>query len=1121
MGRYALIIGIEKYENFRNLGKAYEDAKAFAAILREHGGYHIHPFPKRLNKSEKWELAPDKTATKRELQEELRVFIKEIANGQDALIYFAGHGFEVDSLSGGGALATSDTTKDKERAITFHDLNNLVYQADLSSLVVIIDCCYSGQLLERNVVNYSFQSFLLKKDYYFLTGCRPFELAREGSEHGIFTKAILSGLSDKYADEDGQIGTDRLFDYVSKELRDSGQEPIRLSGGRSINLVSYKRGKILKLKSTDETCPYQGLKAFDKSQAKFFFGRENLIQEICQKLDFSNFVPLIGASGSGKSSLVRAGVIPWLEKKRNWNVLDPILPGIFPKDELVRLLPDLLYKYEGDTEELRQRLDSWEISEAERILIFIDQFEEVFTVCSNPKERTEFLDIIADIVELQDPRLSIILTLRADFIEPCLNYPRLSRLIEKQPSLITPLVGEALERAIRQPALVQGYEISEGLLGEIFKDINKEKECLPLIQFTLTELWNLRNRDSKELTAEHYRSLGDQTYSGLIGTLNKHAEKVYASLKDDHYRYCAKKIFLKLVKAGIDSKDTRQRQLRLKLIAIPREENILDEDFKALLGTLIDGRLLVSGKNQNGDIWIDLVHEALMDGWERFSEWLKDNRLLRRLIARIEDEFLEWERSNQRNENLLMGGLLFEARENEEDLKSNLGSKEFSFYQVSNDFARRKEADELRAKENEKNTIKTLQTRIDDLDSLVSLEPIKGLISILEVANQSANQLGNKTPGFLLKSLLKANLLAREIEVYYGKNSLRKVCFDVKDRIIFGGDEKSQITCWHLSEGRRESFLAHNGVVTSLVLMRNDNKIVSIGSDRTIKLWNKKGKKISDYQVHEDTYQSDDFIYFGQIALNQDETLLAIGDNTNSVIILDIYTKNLIVCCADSEKAHQDWVNSVAFNPHKPILVSVSDDTTLKAWDLSGQLIRSVSFHSSQVKSVTFSSDGKYCASADQNGVIAIWNADDFSHISTICTEINWINHIDFHPYEEYILSAHGNGMICIWDLKGNSACKPLKGHDGWVNYASFSDDGNQVVSCGRDTTIRLWDSSNLNVDDCKNMVDDESDPTDINEQLNKQLKIACHRLKNHPSYLEDTEISRGAREICKPWLAE
>ncbi|MEM8568408.1 MAG: caspase family protein, partial [Bacteroidota bacterium] len=783
MVRYALIIGIEKYDNFRDLGKAYKDAKTLSTILKEHGNYNIFYFPKRLKKdSEIWELASDKRATKKELQEELRVFVRERAKGQEALIYFAGHGFEIDNLSGGGALATSDTTKDKERAITFHDINNLVYQADLSSLVMIIDCCYSGQLLERSIISCSFQSFFSKKDYYFMTGCRPFELAREGSEHGIFTEAILRGLSSKYADEDGRIGTDRLFDFVSKQLRGSGQEPIHLSGGRSINLVSYRKGKSLKLTSTNETCPYQGLKAFEKSQAKFFFGREKLIQEICQKLDFSNFVALIGASGSGKSSLVRAGIIPWLEENRNWNILEPILPGSLPNAELVSLLPDLLSNCSDDNKELKNRLNSWKTSETKRVLIFIDQFEEVFTVCSNQKERSEFLDLVADIIELQNPRLSIILTLRADFVEPCLNYPRLSRLIEKQPSLITPLVGEALERAIRRPALVQGYGISEGLIGELFKDIHKEKECLPLIQFTLTELWKSRDRESKELTAEHYKSLGDQTRSGLIGTLNKHAEKIYWSLKSEHYRDCAEKIFIKLVKAGIDSKDTRQRQLRSKLVNIPREKNITDKDLENLLDILIQGRLLVSGKNQNNDIWIDLVHEALMDGWERFSEWLKDNRLLRRLIARIEDEFLEWGRSNKRNENLLMGGLLLEARESEEDLKANLGVKEFSFYQASDVFSKRKEADELRAKENEKNNIKALKERVDCLNPLVSREPVKGLISILEVANQSSRKLGNKIPKFLLESLSKANLISREKEIFYVRKPLRTVCFDMKDR---------------------------------------------------------------------------------------------------------------------------------------------------------------------------------------------------------------------------------------------------------------------------------------------------------------------------------------------------
>ncbi|MEM1255423.1 MAG: WD40 repeat domain-containing protein, partial [Cyanobacteria bacterium P01_H01_bin.21] len=318
------------------------------------------------------------------------------------------------------------------------------------------------------------------------------------------------------------------------------------------------------------------------------------------------------------------------------------------------------------------------------------------------------------------------------------------------------------------------------------------------------------------------------------------------------------------------------------------------------------------------------------------------------------------------------------------------------------------------------------------------------------------------------------------------------------------------------------SIFAHDGIVTSLALMRDSNKLVSIGSDKNIKLWNKKeGKILFSFQIHKENHRNNNPIYFGHIAVNQDETLLAIGDNTNSVTVFDIYTQNIVACCSHSEQGHQDWINAVAFNPQTPILVSVSDDNTLKVWDLSGKLINSISFHSTHVKSVAFSPDGKYCASADRNGIIAIWNADDFSYISNITTESGWINHIEFHPYAEFILSAHGNGLVYIWDLQGNLIGRPLKGHDGWVNFASFSDDGNQIVSCGRDGTIRLWDSSNLKIDGYKEMINDESDPVFINEQLNKQLKIACHRLQNHPSYLEDNEISKGAQEICKLWLSE
>jgi tetratricopeptide (TPR) repeat protein len=243
MARYALVVGIAQYDNFRNLDKAATDAAAIARLLQVHGQYQVEPLPKRLVAAEnRWELATDKKLTGKDLGQTLETFLLEQANGHEALLYFAGHGFEVPGLGRKkkGYLATSDCTSDGRNAILFSDLNDLIRESRLSSLVVILDCCHAGSFLERTLLESTLTAFKEKKDYYLITACRSFERSREGEEHGVFTASVLKGLQAENADSEGAVTGDRLFDFIQRELRQSGQEPIRMGIGRSVTLVRYQ-----------------------------------------------------------------------------------------------------------------------------------------------------------------------------------------------------------------------------------------------------------------------------------------------------------------------------------------------------------------------------------------------------------------------------------------------------------------------------------------------------------------------------------------------------------------------------------------------------------------------------------------------------------------------------------------------------------------------------------------------------------------------------------------------------------------------------------------------------------------------------------------------------------------
>jgi signal transduction histidine kinase len=679
MARYALVAGIAKYSNplLSPLSKTATDAAAVAEVLKQHGNYRVT-------------LLNGEVAAK-QVADALKTLLLEQAVKNEALIYFTGHGITgvtgVDSLEQPqGYLAASDcnVTKAGEQwmvrggGISLNSFNQLIRQSDLSNLVVIFDSCHSGEFLERSLVENALTVFRSRQDYYLITACRRFEQAwaKKSEQHSVFTGALLAGLSQQRAGDNGQVTVDRLFDFIASELSQSRQEPIRMGVGRSLTLVQYPPKKTAVV--VDETCPYQGLQPFGKEQARFFFGREKVVQLLMEKLGQANFVPIIGASGSGKSSVVRAGLIPQLEKN-GWRVLEPILPGVEPLAELKRALLGLFGRTEVreiyaliETDRLRPVIER--MSGSERLLLVIDQFEEVFTVCPKEEERRRFIELLTQVAEIPDSRLAIVTTMRADFLEPCLSYESLSRLIQNEAVYMPPLIGAQLEEAIASPTKLQGYQLENGLLGAILQDVGQEKGCLPLLQFALTELWEQRDRQTHKLTLAKYNHL-----DGVIGALNRHAEQIYHSFTEQQQDW-VKRIFLKLVRTGAQEKDTRQRQPKAKLLAIAGDKPGDQEAISTVLDKLVDGRLLVS--DREGEDWVDLAHEALMEGWEQFAAWRQEDRELRRLIDRVEDAFQEWLK-NPQDENLMMGGLLAQVREQWTELEAYLPPSGKDFYRRS------------------------------------------------------------------------------------------------------------------------------------------------------------------------------------------------------------------------------------------------------------------------------------------------------------------------------------------------------------------------------------------------------------------------------------------------------
>jgi Caspase domain/Pentapeptide repeats (8 copies) len=634
MDRYALVIGIGHYDGMDDLSKPSGDAIALQKVL-ERAGWRVTCLSDRVS----YET----------LESALKVFLERQTAGQDALIYFTGHGFMVEESEDDrrGYLATSDCTLEFEgkaivsqrRGLSFSRLNGLIGRAQLSSLVVLLDCCHGGLFVEDGLVKQSFQA-APDQNFCWIAACRSFQqsYARKSQPHSLFTGALLASLG---LDHAGDVTVLSVLRDVNAAFRQMAlQEPIYIGAGKDIPLIRHQPPIA---PTISEENPYQGLLAFTAETKQFFFGRETEIQTLVQKVQRCGFVPLIGASGSGKSSVVRAGLMPRLQEL-GWRVLEPMKPGTEPQETLRSRLADLSG---GEVEPgmgVKPRIPA-----DERILLVVDQFEEVFTLGRDRTAQSQFIQALM----AESDRMVVVVTLRADFVEACLTHQKLTEAIQADAVWLGAMAREHLELAIEQPAIAQGATLQPKLLAQILQDVESEENCLPLLEFALMQLWERKSEQT--LTLDAYRQLG-----GVAGALNAHAEAVYKQLATQKREEWVQRVMLRLVRTGEGTKDTRQRQRKADLLTLAKDE-VEREAIAAVLQTLVDGRLLVSDRVDNQDV-IDLSHEALMQSWQRLAGWRESDREVRRIVDKIEDARREWQDNRKQRRYLLDGRLLKDAK---------------------------------------------------------------------------------------------------------------------------------------------------------------------------------------------------------------------------------------------------------------------------------------------------------------------------------------------------------------------------------------------------------------------------------------------------------------------------
>ena len=426
-------------------------------------------------------------------------------------------------------------------------------------------------------------------------------------------------------------------------------------------------------------CPFRGLEVFREEDAHLFFGRESVVWRITRYLADHAFIAVLGPSGSGKSSVVQAGVLPWIREQNRAVIL--FSPGQHPLEALAFLVPGTAGEDSGRRDYLRQRMSTSvdalyfqvrayldQTGEA-GICLVIDQFEEIFTLTTDDDERNAFIGNLIHALDQPGNHISILLTMRSDFLGHCIAYPDLNAYISDHLIQVEPMNREELTRAVVEPAWLAGLTPEPGLLERILNDVMDAVCELPLLEHALLELY--KRRKAGMLTQAAYNEIG-----GIEGALARSAEREFTALNEAGQMILRKMFVLCLVKPGEGTEDTRRRATRDALLAVGGSS----DQGNALLQRWTEVRLL-SGSHDpvRGLEMVDIAHEALIRRWVRVGEWMAEDRETARLLNRLRQMARAWHDSGRDDDHLLRGGPLYQMKELVDRESDHLEALELDF----------------------------------------------------------------------------------------------------------------------------------------------------------------------------------------------------------------------------------------------------------------------------------------------------------------------------------------------------------------------------------------------------------------------------------------------------------
>ncbi|HEX4497160.1 MAG TPA: TIR domain-containing protein [Thermoanaerobaculia bacterium] len=698
--------------------------------------------------------------------------------------------------------------------------------------------------------------------------------------------------------------------------------------------------------------PYRGLQVFDVGDALFFFGREALREWLLDKLradrSGNRFLAIVGPSGSGKSSLARAGLVAALKRGEipgsdAWPAAI-CKPGAQPLESLAVALADasglgnspsavrdLIRDLDADPRmlHLTTRLALRDAPADRRLVLLVDQFEETFTLCPDEEQRKAIIANLLHAATAADGQTVVVLTLRADFYGRCAAYPDLATAVSDRQSLVGPMTRDEFRSAIERPAYLAGCELEGGLTDLLLNEVESQPGSLPLLEHALFQIWQ-RREGGRRLTVAAYRQIG-----GVAGALEKHAEEIYSGFTEEEKETC-RRIFLRLVQIDEQGRATKRR---LELEELPGED---------VVSRLTNARLLTTAREKRATV--EIAHEALLGNWKRLKGWVEQDREGLRARQRLDEAVAEWIGRERAPSFLLKGGRLAQAEEWAAGRSGEMGQEAQDFLAAS-----------TAAKDQERWRQKAMTLTFGVIAAVAILAAFAALYSrhIAEKQRRIAVAIGlsersrtafgtNPQLGLLLAA--EALKMARSAGEAFLPNAH---------------------SAMHWALSKSGGIPLPSGGVVDVLLTHDRTALFTYGVDGHLRRWDLRNDTIP--KVSEDFGEMDSDAFPQLAAPSSGQWLLL--DGRQGARLFNLKIRGAGAARATLLRKERWWRNNEPFSPDGRWLATIQGERlVIRDLEIHGAPTALQAQMGKNVTSIVFSSDSKMLAAASREGLIEVWN---------------------------------------------------------------------------------------------------------------------------------------------------